>query len=82
MAIYVLGTWSENEYCVVVQLGIVDDDYNGRLCRRWDRLLCYLTSAFSSLLPPHRKLRPSATERLAGGRREEHKGRPDVHPLG
>ena len=50
MALYVLGTWSENEYCVVVQLGIVDDDYNGRLCCRWGRLLCYLTSALSS--PP------------------------------
>ena len=50
MALYVLSTWSENEYCVVVQLGIVDDDYNGRLCCRWGRLLCYLTSALSS--PP------------------------------
>ena len=50
VALYVLSTWSENEYCVVVQLGIVDDDYNGRLCCRWGRLLCYLTSALSS--PP------------------------------
>ena len=82
VALYVLGTWSENEYCVVVQLGIVDDDYDGRLCRRWGRLLCCLTSALSS--PPASQKncgRQRLSVSLADGERNT-KGRPDVHPLG
>ena len=70
---YVLSTWSENEHCVAVDLNLVNDDGDGSQ-RSWRSLLLRHLHLSSPLLPPHRKLRPPATERLAGGRGEEHKG--------
>ena len=83
MVLYVLSPWNENEHCITGDLNLVNDDDDGRLRSWWGLLLRHRFTVFSPLLPPHRKLRPPATEpvSLADGERNT-KGRTDVHPLG
>ena len=51
MVLYVLGTWTENEHCVTVDLSLVDSDDDGRLRSQRGLLLRRLHFVLSS--PPN-----------------------------